>query len=248
MLNKNPIRDLLLGVKEGKISIEKAIRLTQNLFYEDIEFAKIDNFRPVIRGFPEVIFCKGKTIEEIKQIVDKMIRSPHPLLLTKANKEIFDKLFSEYSSLNFNSKAKLIYKYGKKIKINKSSIGVITAGTGDIPIAEEAVVTAKVLGNKVTKIYDVGVAGIHRLIGERGEISKNKILIVVAGMEGALPSVVSGMVSSPIIAVPTSIGYGFNFKGLAALLGMLNSCSPGVVVVNVDNGFGAGYFASLINR
>jgi len=246
MICKDHIQELLLKVQEGAISVKDASECVKDLFYEDIGFAKIDNLRPVIKGFPEVVFCQGKTKVQIGKIVDKMITSPNPLLLTRANQDIFHNLVSKYPDLKFSQEARIIYKYDKKNIKSTRSIGVVTAGTSDIPVAEEATVTAEVMGSEVTRLYDVGVAGIHRLIGERKRLNKSQVLIVVAGMEGALPSIVGGMVSCPVIAVPTSIGYGANFKGLSALLGMLNSCSPGVTVVNIDNGFGAGYFASLI--
>ncbi len=213
----------------------------------DLGFAKLDTDRKKRKGFAEVIYCPGKNREHLKEIAEKIIRLKDDLLLTKLDKHTFSFLKKSIPVLRYNSLAKIGYFLAKSKKHFKGHVLVISAGTSDIPIAEEAAQTLQVMGNYVEKLYDVGVAGVHRLMSNIGKLKKAKVIIVVAGMEGALASLVSGLVKSPIIAVPTSCGYGSSFSGLAALLSMLNGCSPGVTVVNIDNGFGAGYFASLIN-
>ncbi|MBU1087872.1 MAG: nickel pincer cofactor biosynthesis protein LarB [Candidatus Omnitrophica bacterium] len=210
--------------------------------------ARIDIGREQRRGFPEVIYCPGKKIEQIKRIAQCILEHNDTLLLTKANNEIFKALKSISKGLVYNKEANLIYVANNKKVEKKGLILIISAGTSDIPIAEEAAVTAELMNNRVERLYDVGVAGIHRLLDESDIVKKADVLIVVAGMEGALASVVSGMVDKPVIGVPTSVGYGASFQGIAPLLTMLNSCSPGVSVVNIDNGFGAGYLAGLINK
>ncbi len=213
----------------------------------DLGFAKVDIARARRRGFPEVVYCAGKTKEHIKGIARQLTANKQDLLLTKLEKDKFSYLKKAFPRLRYNLEARLGYLVNIK-KPPKGLVAVISAGTSDIPVAEEAAVTLEVMGNRVLKLYDVGVAGVHRLMHSIEAIRKAKVIIVVAGMEGALASLVSGLVSSPIIAVPTSCGYGASFGGLSALLSMLNSCSPGVSVVNIDNGFGAGYFAGLINK
>lgn len=213
----------------------------------DLGFAKIDIDRARRRGFPEVIYCAGKTKEHIRDIARQLTRNRQDLLLTKLKEDEFDYLKAAFPRLKYNPLARLGYLTNIK-KTPKGLVSVISAGTSDMPVAEEAAATLEVMGNRVLKLYDVGVAGVHRLTHSIKAVRKAKVVIVVAGMEGALASLVSGLVSSPIIAVPTSCGYGASFGGLSALLSMLNSCSPGVSVVNIDNGFGAGYFASLINK
>lgn len=218
------------------------------LGFSDLCFAKVDIDRQKRRGFSEVIYCPGKTQPQLKKITQELIKNKQDILLTKLEKETFTHLKKLFPRLKYNPQARLGYLINRRKIGNKGNVLVISAGTADIPIAEEAVTTLKVMGNQVIKLYDVGVAGVHRLMHNIEVIKKAKVIIVVAGMEGALASLVSGLVRSPVIAVPTSCGYGANFAGLSALLTMLNSCSPGVAVVNIDNGFGAGYFASLINR
>lgn len=214
----------------------------------DLRFAKLDIDRLRRRGFPEVIYCPGKTKEHLKKICREFIKNKQDLLLTKLDKGTSAYLKKIFPRINYHPLAKI----GHLVKTRKLSlkglVAVVSAGTADMPVAEEAAVTLEVMGNRVVRFYDVGVAGVHRLMHKIEVIKKAKVVIVVAGMEGALASLVSGLVSSPVIAVPTSCGYGANFSGLSALLTMLNSCSPGIVVVNIDNGFGAGYFASLINK
>ncbi len=214
----------------------------------DLGFAKPDLDRKRRKGFAEVIYCPGKTRQDLKRIAQELIRHRQDLLLTRLDKGTFIYLKKVFPRLKYNPLAKIGYLLFAPKKNKKGLVAVISAGTADIPVAEEAALTAGILGNPVLKLYDVGVAGVHRLMGNLETIRKAGVIIVVAGMEGALASVVSGLVSCPVIAVPTSCGYGANFSGLSPLLTMLNSCSPGVVVVNIDNGFGAGYFASLINR
>jgi len=222
--------------------------MVQKSHFCDLGFAKVDLDRENRRGFAEVIYCPGKTRIHLKNISRQLIKNKQNLLLTKLNKETFSFLKKSFPRLQYNSLAKLGFILQKSNKHKKGSVAVISAGTSDLPVAEEAAVTLEVMGNRVVRFYDVGVAGVHRLMYSIEVIREAKVIVVVAGMEGALASLVSGLVSCPVIAVPTSCGYGANFAGLAALLTMLNSCSPGVSVVNIDNGFGAGYFASLVNR
>ena len=220
----------------------------KKLPYEDLDFAKVDTHRLLRKGFPETVFCQGKTTPQILRIIETMSKHNHNILATKADKKIFSAVKKIYPDAEYHDLAKTIVIKIEKTKSKNGKILVITAGTSDIPIAEEAVVTAELMGNNVEKAYDVGVAGIHRLFDIKDKIFNSDVIIVVAGMEGALASIVGGLTSKPVIAVPTSIGYGASFKGIAPLLTMMNTCSEGVVVVNIDNGFGAGYFASLINR
>lgn len=214
----------------------------------ELGFARIDLDRKKRRGFSEVIYCPGKTRQQLKKITAELIRHKQQILLTKLEKPFFGYLKKSFPALSYNPAAKLGYLTKKAKVYAKGRVIVICAGTADIPVAEEAAVTLEVMGNSVERLYDVGVAGVHRLLGNLSLIKKARVIVVVAGMEGALSSLVSGLVSCPVIAVPTSCGYGANFAGLSALLTMLNSCSPGVSVVNIDNGFGAGYFASMVNQ
>ncbi len=211
-------------------------------------FANIDIDRRARRGYSEVIYCPGKTKIQLKKIAQELIRNKQDLLLTKLERDIFIYLKKSFPQLKYNTLAKIGYLVKRRKILKKGLVAVVSAGTSDIPVAEEAVVTLEAMGNRVIKLYDVGVAGVHRIMNNIDVLKKARIIIVVAGMEGALASLVSGLVSCPVIAVPTSCGYGANFGGLSALLTMLNSCSAGVAVVNIDNGFGAGYFASLINK
>jgi len=242
------MKKVLKDFKEGNIKLDEVLEKIKKLPYEDLGFAKIDNHRIVRKGFPETIFCQGKTIDQIKKILNSMLIYNHNILLTKSNKKIFNAIKKDNPKAVFNEKAKTIEIINEKIKKKKGKILIITGGTSDIPVAEEAAVTAEIMGNIVEKFYDVGVAGIHRLFDIKEKIFEASAIIVIAGMEGALASIVGGLTSKPVIAVPTSVGYGASFKGIAPLLTMINSCAEGVVVVNIDNGFGAGYFASLINR
>lgn len=216
--------------------------------FVDLGFARVDTDRKRRRGFPEVVFCQGKTPADFVAISRTILAADGVLLGTRATREQFDLLAAEFPEARFHERARCITMEHQPLPRCSGSIGVVCAGTSDLPVAEEAVVTLEIFGNRVAKIYDVGVAGIHRLLAERDRLEACNVLIVVAGMEGALPSAVAGLVSKPIIAVPTSVGYGASFGGLAALLGMLNSCGSGVTVVNIDNGFGAAYAAATINR
>lgn len=216
--------------------------------YKDLGFAKVDTHRQVRRGFPEVIFGAGKTHLEIVRIAKRIVAHNGILLITRSDKKTYKYIKDLYPGAKFFPRAGVISYSRKKIRPKRGKILVVTAGTSDIPVAEEAIATLEAMGEKSEALYDVGVAGMHRLIDKRKVLQKANVIIVIAGMEGALASVVSGLVSKPVIAVPTSVGYGASFKGIAPLLTMLNSCSPGIAVVNIDNGFGAGYFASLINH
>ncbi|MFH0855250.1 MAG: nickel pincer cofactor biosynthesis protein LarB [Candidatus Omnitrophota bacterium] len=215
----------------------------------DLGFAKVDINRKKRRGFAEVIYCPGKTREHLKSISRQLIKNKQDLLLTRLERQVYDYLKKEIPGLKYNALAKTAFLAAKKTALcKKGLVLVISAGTADLPVAEEAVVTLEIMGNKVERLYDVGVAGVHRVMRHEPLLRKAKVIIVVAGMEGALASLVSGLVRAPVIAVPTSCGYGSSFRGLSALLAMLNSCSPGIATVNIDNGFGAGYFASLVNN
>jgi len=216
--------------------------------FVDLGFARVDTDRKRRRGFPEVIYCEGKTPEDVAAIAETIVEQHGVMLATRANEQHFNAVAKVLAEANYHIRARCITVEKTPLPKNEGLIGVLCAGTSDLPVAEEAVVTLEIFGNRVEKIYDVGVAGIHRLIAERDRLEACNALVVVAGMEGALPSAVAGLVSKPIIAVPTSVGYGASFGGLAALLGMLNSCGSGVTVVNIDNGFGAAYAAATINR
>ncbi len=218
------------------------------LLYDDIGFAKVDCHRLVRRGFPEVIFGKGKTPGQIIEIAKKIIMHHGILLVTRTEKKVYLKLKKLYPKIKYSEQGKMIYYREAKAPIKKGTVVVVTAGTADLPVAEEARITLELMGNPVEMLCDVGVAGIHRVLDKKRVLESANVLIVIAGMEGALASVVSGLVSRPVIAVPTSVGYGASFEGIAPLLTMMNSCSPGVAVMNIDNGFGAAYFASMINN
>jgi len=235
-------------VVAGKLDIDSALEKLRNLPYEDLGFAKLDHHRELRRDFPEVVFGQGKTIQQIVAIVEKMVASSDKGLVTRASAEAYEAVTSIIPDAVYNEIARTIVVDRSQKKTLCEGVMVLSAGTADLPVAEEAAVTAEVMGNVVDRGYDVGVAGIHRLFDHLPRLRKARVVVVVAGMEGALPGVVSGLVSVPVVAVPTSCGYGTSFGGIAPLLTMLNSCSPGVSVVNIDNGFGAGYLASLINR
>ena len=242
------LKQTLRNFKLGKLDEDEVIEFLRGLPYEDLDFAKVDHHRALRHGFPEVIFGRGKTVEQILKIAGALLDKNPNLLITSAGPKVFQSLKLDYQGCKFYSQSGLVAVVRQQLKTGRGKIGVFSAGTADIPVAEEAMVTAQTMGNEVCNGYDLGVAGVHRILSERELLDSCSVVIVVAGMEGALPSVVGGLVNSPVIAVPTSIGYGASFGGLAALLGMLNSCSANVAVVNIDNGFGAGYIASLINR
>ncbi|MDP8299808.1 MAG: nickel pincer cofactor biosynthesis protein LarB [Candidatus Tantalella remota] len=240
------IKKILKDVKTGKTTVDGGMDALKNFPYDDIGFAKLDSHRDLRKGFSEVIFCRGKSVKQISGIF-KRSKAAGLVMATRASGEIYAAVKEIREDAVYYEEAGIIIA-GKKKKVSGKTVMVVSAGTADIPVAEEAAVTAEIMGNRVDRVYDIGVAGIHRLFSNRKKLQKANVVIVVAGMDGALPSIVGGMVSRPVIAVPTSVGYGANFQGLAPLLAMLNSCAPGVTVVNVDNGFGAGYSASLINQ
>jgi NCAIR mutase (PurE)-related protein len=242
------IKKLLKDISSGKVSAKEGFQLLKDLPYQDIGFARINHHRQLRRGFPEVLYCQGKTLPQILDIASVIISRGSVLLATKATKAIYTELKKKYSQAEFNQAAGIISVQNRKPPPKKGLVVVVTAGTSDIPVAQEAIVTARVMGNRVRSLFDLGISGFHRLSAKRHVLAKARVIIVVAGMEGALASVIGGLVACPVIAVPTSVGYGASFGGITALIGMLNSCAPGVVVVNIDNGFGAGYFASLINK
>jgi len=245
---KNYFEDILKKVYEHRLSPEEAVKHLKDYPYQDLGFAKIDHHRELRKGIPEIIYGLGKTGPHILKIGREIIRKGGNLLVTRVEPEIYRALKGKIPGAVYNPAARTITMKQKEAARGKGKILVMTAGTSDIPVAEEAFVTCDILGNETERVYDVGVAGLHRLFGEYERINQARVIITVAGMEGALPSVVAGLVSVPVIAVPTSIGYGASFKGLAALLAMLNSCPGGVAVVNIDNGFGAAYLASSINH
>lgn len=248
-MDHNLLKQILHSVAAGQTSIDIAADKLRHLAYEDIEFAHVDHHRSLRKGFPEVIFGQGKTAEQIIGIMDKMRHQERIILVTRIGPQKADTVLSRFPAAVYHSDARMIvWEIQSPQTRGRGTILVLSAGTSDIPVAKEAYLTAKAMGNRAETIFDVGVAGIHRLFKHKDMIEKASVLIVVAGMEGALPSVVAGMVSRPVIAVPTSIGYGASLGGLTALFAMLNSCSSNVAVVNIDNGFGAGYLASTINR
>jgi hypothetical protein len=247
-LNAHSIRKLFEQVRTGALSPDDAVEHLRHLPFEDLGFARLDTHRHLRTGMPEVIFGQGKTPAQLAAIFARLAKHGGNVLATRATENQFALVKKTFPKAEYRELARAIVLKRDRKKYGKGRIAVVSAGTSDIPVAEEAVATAEVMGNNVEHLYDVGVAGIHRLLASRQSLAKARVVIVCAGMEGALPSVVGGLVGVPVIAVPTSIGYGAAFKGVAALLGMMNSCASNVSVVNIDNGFGAGYVASLINR
>ncbi len=247
-MDESELRNLLKNIKDNKIGVEEGVEKLKDLPFKDLGYAMVDNHREIRVGYPEVIYCEGKTVDQVKGIVEFMLTKDNNILGTRASKEMYKavKEICPYAKYNESGRTITIVKNSKEK--TESYIAIVTAGTSDIPVAEEAFETANIFGNKVEKIFDVGVAGIHRMFSKLDIIRKAKVIIVIAGMEGALASVIGGLVDKPVIAVPTSVGYGASFGGVAALLSMLNSCASGVSVVNIDNGFGAGYIASIINK
>jgi hypothetical protein len=241
------VEALLRDLKAGKVTVGEAMQRLRDLPYQDLGFANIDSHRDLRRGHPEAILCDGKTPAQVVAIARRMSAAHDLVLATRASEETYERLRTglRRKPVVYHEKARVVV-IGKPPKASRGRVLVVTAGTSDIPVAEEAAVTAQHMGCRVTRLYDVGVAGVHRVLDRRDLLRKAQAIIVVAGMEGALPSVVAGLVDVPVIAVPTSVGYGASFDGLAALLGMMNSCAPGVAVVNIDNGFGAGYLAARI--
>lgn len=247
-MDEKTIRHLLEQVQAGQVNIDQAVDTLRRLPFTDLGFAHLDSHRALRTGFPEVVFCQGKTADQVSAIVARLAEHPGPVLATRATAEMADAVRRVVPDAVYHPEARMIVVERSPLPKRGGTVLVISAGTSDIPVAEEAALTAEVMGNRVARLFDVGVAGLHRLLAHVDLIMSARVLVVVAGMEGALPSVVGGLVRRPVIAVPTSVGYGASFNGLAALLGMLNSCASGVVVVNIDNGFGAGFAASLINQ
>ena len=247
-MTEGEIRKLLEGVRRGKVSPTQAVERLRRLPFEDLGFAKIDHHRSLRQGYAEVIYAPGKRPEQVASIVKQMARNQHNILITRGDVKLYRAVKRVVRAAQFHELSGAISIRKTKQITGKGLILVVSAGTSDIPVAEEALITAEMLGNRVEALYDVGVAGIHRLIRNHPKLAEARVIICVAGMEGALPSVVGGLVSVPVIAVPTSVGYGASLQGLAALLAMLNSCASNVAVVNIDNGFGAGCLASVINR
>jgi len=247
-MTRNDIETLLNEIKNGSKTIEEGLEILKNLPYTDLGFARIDHHREIRTGYPEIVYCAGKSVEQVVGIFRVMSDKQNNVIGTRADEKVFKQVKKSLPDAIYYPLARIISIQKKKPSTPATRIAVITAGTSDMPVAEEAAVTAELLGNNVLRIYDAGVAGIHRLVDKLPEIRTCRVIVVIAGMEGALASVVGGLVDIPVIAVPTSIGYGANFGGISALLGMLTSCSAGVTVVNIDNGFGAGFSASMINR
>ena len=247
-MNSLALKKLFEQVKRGTLSPDEAVQQLRHLPFEDLGFANIDHHRALRAGMPEVIFGPGKTPEQLSTIFARLAKHGHNVLATRVSPEQFRAVKRKLRKAEHHELARAITLTQDATAYGKGTIVVVSAGTGDIPVAEEAVVTAQIMGNEVQHLYDVGVAGIHRLLARREVLTGARVIIVCAGMEGALPSVVGGLVGVPVIAVPTSVGYGASYQGIAALLGMLNSCASNVSVVNIDNGFGAGYVASIINR
>ena len=247
-MNRNDILQLLEGIEQGKISAREGVRRLEHLPFEDLGFARVDHHRALRQGFPEVVLGTGKSPEQVAAIVRSLLRHKANILVTRSSPAVFARVKRVARKARYHEAARAISLEQDRTLYGRGVIHVVSAGTSDIPVAEEAALTARLMGNAVETTFDVGVAGIHRLLSIREDLTRARVLIVVAGMEGALPSVVGGLVSLPVIAVPTSVGYGSSFGGITALFGMLNSCASNVAVVNIDNGFGAGYVASLINR
>lgn len=246
-MNVKGLEKLLKEVASGGLGVEEAMYRLRHLPYEDMGFAVVDHHRHLRQGAPEVIFCEGKTVEQVTAIAASMLDAGSDVLATRACADVYDSLKAMDKRAVYHEIARSVVIEHKKKRPTKGSVLVVSAGTADMPVAEEAAVTARALGSEVETMYDVGVAGIHRLLGQRETIFSARVIVVVAGMDGALASVVGGLVDKPVIAVPTSVGYGASFGGVAALLTMLNSCASGVAVVNIDNGFGAGCLAHKVN-
>jgi len=248
-VDKGVLRKLLQDVSRNEISVEDALEKLRDFPYQDMGFAKIDTHRHLRKGFPEVVLAQRKTASQISKIVEQAAKAGTNLLITRLDGAKANTILRKHPGLRHHPESRTLYLHARELEDRgKGTILVVSAGTSDIPVAEEAAITAEVMGNAVVRLYDVGVAGLHRLLAHYDQLKAARVLIVVAGMEGALPSVVSGLVERPVIAVPTSVGYGASLNGISALLGMLNACASGITVVNIDNGFGAGYAASLMNR
>jgi len=247
-MNRERLKKILEDLSKGKINTNDALEQLKYFPFSDLGFARIDHHREIRTGYPEIVFCEGKTSEQVRDIFRHISGKEQNVIGTRASEEKFEAVRSIAPEAIWHEEARIISIMKGRQKIADSPIAVITAGTSDIPVAEEAAVTCELLGNRITRIYDAGVAGIHRLLDKLPDIKECRVVIVIAGMEGALASVVGGLIDKPVIAVPTSVGYGANFGGVSALLAMLTSCASGVSVVNIDNGFGAGFNASMINQ
>jgi pyridinium-3,5-biscarboxylic acid mononucleotide synthase len=247
-MDLSEVEKLLRAYQEGEVELRSAAEQIRDLHYEDIGFARVDHGRASRQGFPEVVFGAGKTSAQVVGIVERLVQRAPNVIVTHTDAGTFGEVRNVCNEAEWHESARVIRVWRDRSDRGLGEVAVVTAGTSDIPVAEEAALTSEAMGNRVQRVWDVGVAGIHRLFAERYLLQRARVLIVAAGMEGALPSVVGGLVSVPVVAVPTSIGYGASFGGVAALLGMLNSCASNVTVVNIDNGFGAGFVASLINR
>jgi pyridinium-3,5-biscarboxylic acid mononucleotide synthase len=241
------LRELLNEVRTGARTIESALDRLRDLPFEDIGYARLDHHRALRTGFPEVVFCEGKRVEHIIEILEKLELNHSPVLATRASREVYDAVAGRIPTAKYFDDARIIQLGVNGAEPTKTTVLVICAGTADVPVAEETAVTASALGSRVERLYDVGVAGVHRLLAARDKLNSANVIVVVAGMDGALPTIVGGLVACPVVAVPTSIGYGTGLGGVAALMTMLNACAPGIAVVNIDNGFGAGYLAHMIN-
>jgi NCAIR mutase (PurE)-related protein len=246
VVRKERIREILEAVQEGKLTIEGALEVLKRFPFEDLSMAHIDHHRTLRRGFPEVVFCQGKTVDQVVTILKKIAAHHRAFLATRVSPEMAEAIKEQIPEAHYHSLARAISSPSPKVRKKSPLVLVISAGTSDISVAEEAALTVEVMGHRAERVFDVGVAGLHRLLGHWEKLQRASVIIVVAGMEGALASVVGGLVDKPVIAVPTSVGYGASFGGVTALLAMLNSCAAGVTVVNIDNGFGAGYAASLM--
>jgi len=246
-MDESTLKKLLEQVRSGRISVDRAVESLRRLPFESLGFAHVDHHRTLRCGFPEVIFCEGKTPQQVEAIFEKLVKAGGNVLATRAGPEIFERIHASWPKAEYHETARVItLRQGRMRRRGAARIGIVTAGTADIPVAEEARATCEIMDQPARTFYDVGVAGLHRLLAHHQQLQRMAVLVVVAGMEGALASVVGGLVEAPVIAVPTSVGYGASLGGLAALLTMLNTCAPGVAVVNIDNGFAAGYFAALI--
>jgi len=247
-MNARELEKILISIRDGSVSVDEALENLKEFPYTDLGFARIDHHRELRTGYPEIVYCAGKTNEQVEAIFRAMDSHGNNIIGTRAGREMFEFIAPSFPEAVYYDVARIISISKKKIAPPATKIAIVTAGTSDIPVAEEAAVTAELLGNEVVRIYDAGVAGIHRLVDKLPEIRACRVSVVIAGMEGALASVVGGLVNMPVIAVPTSVGYGASFEGISALLAMMTSCAAGVTVVNIDNGFGAGFAASRINR
>jgi NCAIR mutase (PurE)-related protein len=241
------LRDLLNEVRAGTRTVESALDRLRDLPFENLGYARLDHHRALRTGFPEVVFCEGKRVEQIVEILERLAQKHKLILATRASREVFDAVAAHIPAANYFESARIIQIGANDVEPTSTTVLVVCAGTADVPVADEAAVTAAALGSRVEKLYDVGVAGVHRLLAARERLNAANVIVVVAGMDGVLPTIVGGLVAAPVIAVPTSIGYGTGLGGLGALMTMLNACAPGIAVVNIDNGFGAGYLGHLIN-